>query len=221
MITRITLRAITWSTLASLTLFACSCSISGSTPPVTARAKPKLYEWHDDGGPGKVSVQIDLAEQIATYRRGGRPIGWSYVSTGKAGYATCPGNYRVIEKMPLKHSNRYGCIADAAGNLTNSDAQPSTPVPPGNRYIPAAMPYWMRITGYGVGMHGGDIPRPGEAVSHGCIRLPRDFVPELYQVTQIGTPVRVIRGVRSAPVLGATSETPAGETSTLSGLVGY
>jgi len=219
MITRIPLRAITWSTVASLTLFACSCSISGSTPPV--KAKPRLYEWHDDGGPGEVSVHIDLTEQIATYQRGGRPIGWSYVSTGKPGYATCPGNYRIVEKMPLKHSNRYGCIQDAAGNLTINDAQPSTPVPPGNHYVPASMPYWMRITGYGVGMHGGDIPHPGEAVSHGCIRLPRDFVPELYQVTQIGTPVKVTRGMPSAPVLSATSETPADETTIWSGMVGY
>ena len=214
-------RTIILGSVASLSLMTCSCTIFGSTPPVKDRAKPILYEWHDDGGPGEVSVQIDLTEQIATYQRGGRPIGWSYVSTGKPGYATCPGNYRITEKMPLKHSNRYGYIADAVGNLTNHDAQPSTPVPPGNRYVPASMPYWMRITGYGVGMHGGDIPRPGEAVSHGCIRLPRDFVPELYQVTKIGTPVKVTRGMPSEPVLSATSETPADETTIWSGVVGY
>ena len=52
---------------------------------------------------------------------------------------------------------------------------------------------WMRVTTYGVGMHAGEIPRPGEAASHGCIRLPRDFVPKLYQVTKIGTPVTISR----------------------------
>jgi lipoprotein-anchoring transpeptidase ErfK/SrfK len=64
---------------------------------------------------------------------------------------------------------------------------------PGQTYHPAPMPHWMRITSYGVGLHAGEIPRPGEAASHGCIRLPREFVPKLYEVTKVGTPVKVIR----------------------------
>ena len=56
------------------------------------------------------------------------------------------------------------------------------------------MPYWMRLTTYGVGLHAGEIPRPGEAASHGCIRLPREFVPQLYEVTKVGTRVRVGTG---------------------------
>jgi lipoprotein-anchoring transpeptidase ErfK/SrfK len=51
----------------------------------------------------------------------------------------------------------------------------------------------MRITHYGIGLHQGEIPRPGEAASHGCIRLPKEFVPKLYEVTKVGTPVKVIR----------------------------
>ena len=153
-----------------------------------------LYEWNDDDGPGEVTVEIDLAEQIATYQRGGRAIGWSFVSTGKEGHATATGNYTITEKLPLKHSDRYGWIADAAGKVTNGDAKPTTPVPPGEHYSPAPMHHWMRITSYGVGMHAGEIPRPGEAASHGCIRLPRDFVSKLYEVTKVGTPVKITRG---------------------------
>lgn len=158
-----------------------------------------MYEWHDDGGPGEVSVEIDLTKQIATYKRGDRPIGWSYVSSGKEGHSTATGNYTITEKMPVKYSDRYGWIADATGKVTNGDATPKSPVPPGDHYSPAPMNYWMRVTHYGVGMHAGDIPRPGEAASHGCIRLPRDFVPTLYDVTKIGTPVKVTHG-KSAPV---------------------
>ena len=169
-----------------------SCTLFQPKEP--PKASQVLHDWQDDGGPGELSVEIDLAKQIATYKRGERPIGWSFVSTGREGHSTRPGSYTVTEKMDLKHSNRYGWIADAAGNVTNGDAKPTTPVPRGQFYHPAPMHYWMRITNYGVGMHAGEIPVPGEADSHGCIRLPRDFVPKLYEVVKVGTPVRVLSG---------------------------
>lgn len=175
-----------------LALLASSCGIFQPPPP--GKAKPVLYEWRDDGGPGELSVEIDLSDQIATYKRGGRLIGWSFVSSGKEGHSTTPGTYTIMEKLPVKLSDRYGWIADAAGNVTNGDAKPDTPVPPGDHYSAAPMHDWMRITSYGVGLHAGEIPRPGEAASHGCIRLPRDFAPKLYEMTKVGTPVKVIPG---------------------------
>jgi lipoprotein-anchoring transpeptidase ErfK/SrfK len=168
-----------------------SCGLFQQGPP--PKATHVMYEWDDDGGPGEVAVEIDLSSQTATYKRGGRPIGWSFVSTGKEGHATTPGNYTITEKMELKFSNRYGWITDEAGNVVQGSARPTTPLEPGQTYHPAPMPHWMRITSYGVGLHAGEIPRPGEAASHGCIRLPREFVPKLYEVTKVGTPVKVIR----------------------------
>jgi lipoprotein-anchoring transpeptidase ErfK/SrfK len=169
-----------------------SCGLIHPKPP--AKAKPVLFEWNDDRGTGEVSVQIDLTKQMATYRRGGRVIGWSFVSSGKEGHATRQGSYTITEKLELKHSDRYGWLADASGKVTNGDARPTTPVPPGEHYSPAPMHYWMRLTHYGVGMHAGEIPRPGEAASHGCIRLPRELAPLLFQATKVGTPVTITRG---------------------------
>lgn len=186
------IRSLSWIPAVCVALLGSSCGLLAPKPP--GKAKPVLYEWSDDGGPGDVSVDIDLSEQLAIYRRGDREIGWSFVSTGKEGHSTPPGDYTITERLPLKLSNRYGWIADAAGNVTNGDAKPTTPVPPGEHYSPAPMHHWMRITSYGIGLHAGEIPRPGEAASHGCIRLPRDFVPKLYEVTRIGTPVRITRG---------------------------
>ncbi len=185
------LRCTTWILALCLSLFSISCTLV--TPGEPARAKRVLHDWHDDGGPGKVSVEIDLTKQLATYKRGGRSIGWSFVSTGKEGHSTSAGNYTITEKMPVKYSDRYGWIADAWGKVSNGDATPNSPAPPGEHYCPSAMNYWMRITPYGVGLHAGDIPQPGVAASHGCIRLPRDFVQKLYDVTEIGTPVKVFR----------------------------
>lgn len=150
-----------------------------------------MYEWHDDMGPGKVAIRIDLGQQRAHYTRGGRPIGWSYVATGKEGHGTPSGSYRITEKIVDKHSNRYGWIEDEFGNVTNGDAKPSTRVPPGERYVPAPMPYWMRLTSYGIGMHAGIIPKPGETASHGCIRLPKDLAPQVFDVVNVGTSVTI------------------------------
>ncbi len=185
-------RAFTWVSWACMAMLTTSCGIL--SPKETGKARPVMYEWADDCGPGEITVEIDLSEQLATYRRGGRLIGWSFVSTGKEGHGTAAGSYTITEKLPLKISNRYGWISDEAGNVTNGDAKPTTPVPPGNRYTGAPMHHWMRLTSYGVGMHAGEIPRPGEAASHGCIRLPRDFVPKLYDVTKVGTPVKILGG---------------------------
>ena len=113
------------------------------------------------------------------------------MATGKEGHGTPSGNYRISEKLEEKYSGSYGWIEDEFGNVTNGDAKPSTPVPRGQRYMPAPMPYWMRITGYGIGMHAGVIPKPGETASHGCIRMPKEFVPLLFNVTKEGTPVTI------------------------------
>jgi lipoprotein-anchoring transpeptidase ErfK/SrfK len=186
-----------WISVTCLVVSTTSCGFF--TPKGPPKAKQVMYEWNDDHGPGEVSVDIDLAKQVATYKRGERLIGWSYVSTGKVGHSTSAGAYTITEKMPVKYSDRYGWISDDAGNVTNDDATPLSTVPPGNHYSPSPMKYWMRITHYGVGLHAGDIPNPGLAESHGCVRLPRDFVPTLYEVTGIGTPVRISLGKSTSP----------------------
>lgn len=170
--------------------FMASC---GTTPFVAepAVAEEILYEWHDDQGPGEVEVSIDLTEQRAFFTRGNRPIGWSYVATGKEGHGTPAGTYKITEKIIDKYSNAYGWIEDELGNVVNGDAQPSTPVPPGCRYVPAPMPYWMRLTNYGIGMHAGIIPQPGETASHGCIRLPENLAPRVHHAVKVGTPVKI------------------------------
>ncbi len=54
------------------------------------------------------------------------------------------------------------------------------------------MPYWMRLTNYGFGMHVGNIPSPGDPASHGCIRMPEKFVPTLFHKVNVGTPVTIM-----------------------------
>ena len=150
-----------------------------------------MYQWYDDGGPEKVSISISLSEQVATIKRGDREVGWSYVATGKEGRSTSPGSYTITEKIVDKHSNKYGWIENEYGEVTDDDASPGDPLQPGERYVPAPMPYWMRLTNYGIGMHVGNIPSPGEPASHGCIRMPKEFVPVLFDKVSVGTPVTI------------------------------
>ena len=169
-----------------------SCALFSERP--IPRAEHVLYEWNDHQSPGEVNVEINLTTQKALVKRGKRLIGWCYVSTGKEGKGTPAGTYRIMEKMEEKYSNRYGWVEDEFGNVTNPDAQPSVKLKPGETYNPAPMPYWQRLTSYGIGMHVGVISEPGRAASHGCIRMPKDFCPLFFAVTKVGTPVRIVYG---------------------------
>lgn len=172
-------------------------------PTTVSRTERKLFDWQDDGGSGKVSIRISLPDQIAEIERGGRPIGWCYVATGKEGHGTKAGSYKITEKIVDKYSNRYGWIEDEFGNVVDGDAKPSDSVPEGMEYVPAPMPYWMRLTSYGIGMHGGFIPEPGKPASHGCIRLPKAFVPLLFDSVEVGAQVTItnMASKRRDPIL--------------------
>jgi hypothetical protein len=173
-----------------LMVFSVSCG-TGDPRPTRPRPQRVLHGWYDDGGSGKVSIRISLPDQIAEIKRGERDIGWCYVATGKEGHGTRAGSYTITEKIEDKYSNRYGWIEDEFGNVVDGDAKPSDKVPEGMMYVPAPMPFWMRLTSYGIGMHGGLIPEPGKPASHGCIRMPKEFVPLLFDAAVVGTPVTI------------------------------
>lgn len=192
MSSQVSLRPLLALTGFAVALLTSSCGVTGG--PITApQRKPDraLYKWYDDGGEGKVTIRISLTDQIADIKRGDRDIGWCFVATGKEGHDTHPGTYSITEKIVDKHSNIYGWFEDEFGNVTDGDAKAKQKVPEGMVYVPAPMPYWMRLTSYGVGMHGGLIPEPGKPASHGCIRLPKEFVPRLFDVVNVGTPVTI------------------------------
>ena len=145
--------------------------------------------WDGDGASGTPSVRIRLDEQKAYFYMGGELVGISMISSGREGFGTPRGRYRIIQKNKDHRSNLYGEIYDAAGNLINKDADiKKDPIPPGGRFVGAHMPYFMRITG-GVGMHAGFLP--GYAASHGCIRMPERLAREFFQHVSVGTPVMV------------------------------
>ncbi len=113
---------------------------------------------------GPLRIVVSLGLQRAYVFRGSTLIGVTTVSTGQPGYDTPIGRFTILQKQV----DHYSSI-----------------------YENAPMPFMQRLTQDGIALHGGAIPRSGEPVSHGCIRLPRAFAQRLYGMTALGTVVVV------------------------------
>jgi lipoprotein-anchoring transpeptidase ErfK/SrfK len=151
-----------------------------------------LFDWNGSRVKGPISVRINREEQMARFYKGGQEVGWSYVATGVPGHRTPAGTFRIQEKKVDKDSNIWGRVEDAAGETVIGDARNGREkIPAGGRFVGARMPYWMRLTGDGIGMHKGPIPNPGSPASHGCIRLPGGMAEILFSEVSIGTPVTI------------------------------
>ena len=118
-----------------------------------------------------VRIVIAIQQQQALVYRGDRLVGVSTVSTGAPGYETPLGEFTILEKKAFHRSNLYSN---------------------------APMPYMQRLTWGGIALHAGQLP--GYPASHGCIRLPKGFARELYDLTAKGGTVLVVDDVMDAPL---------------------
>ena len=150
--------------------------------------------WKESGRQGQpVRVVIDLSDQAAHIFRGETQIARSRVATGLPTHRTPRGSFKIIEKVVEKRSTLYGQILDSDGNVVKGDADSrKDQPPPGGRFLGAEMPYWMRLTNRGIGMHVGPIPNPGSPASHGCIRMPREMAVRLFENAPLGTEVEIV-----------------------------
>ena len=116
-----------------------------------------------------MTLIVSLREQRVDIYRGTSLVTSSKVSTGMRGYSTKAGVFTILEKKRMHHSNLYSG---------------------------APMPWMQRITWSGTALHAGVVP--GYPASHGCIRLPFSFAPQLYKMTGVGEHV-VVAQDRPAP----------------------
>lgn len=148
--------------------------------------------WDGDGVKGTPSIEIRLNEQRAYFYKGDTLVGVSQVSTGREGYDTPAGNYKVIQKDKDHRSSLYGDYVDPATQqvVVRDVENGKTPKPPGTMYLGASMPFFLRVHG-GVGMHAGYLP--GVPASHGCIRMPEFMAENFFYNCGTGTPVKIVR----------------------------
>ena len=157
---------------------------------------PKTYSvWKNEEVLSRTNGDNSSLRILTDTQRGilmnGDEIALDYpICSGRNGYETPAGEYKISEKVVDKRSNRYGRIYDAEGDCVNSDADiMKDPVPEGGRFEGAAMRYWMRLTNDGIGHHIGPVKR--YRASHGCIRGPASAVPIVHNKVKLGTKVTV------------------------------
>lgn len=133
-------------------------------------------------------VVINLTQQAAYLLQDHQVVLESPVSSGRDGWRTPSGHFHVIAKDASHESGSFGLITGPYGRVVNSGATPASDVPPGCRYVPAPMPYFIEFAPK-VGMHAGYLP--GVPASHGCVRMPRDLAARFFAAVPVGTPVYV------------------------------
>lgn len=140
--------------------------------------------------PGNSRVLISISKQRAYLMVGEDVYIDTPISSGKRAGMTPTGRFSVMEKDLNHRSSVYGEFVDGKGRTVRSGV--STKVdsaPSGTRYVGAPMKYFCRLTSNGVGMHIGILP--GYPASHGCIRLPAEIAPLIYEKVRVGTPVTI------------------------------
>jgi lipoprotein-anchoring transpeptidase ErfK/SrfK len=158
-------------------------------PAIKESLALKKSYWDDSGIAGPPSIIINLNKQTAAFYKGAKLVGISAISSGREGFDTPSGDYKISQKDLNHASNLYGDYVDASGNVVVKDVDvKKDPCPPGLSFRGAPMPYFMRITG-GVGMHQGFLP--GVPDSHGCIRMPEKMAKLFWANAPQGTPVIV------------------------------
>ena len=131
--------------------------------PSPSEDRGEMVPFRRGGGPLLAVVALD-AQRITVYDNNGRMLQQSPVSTGTTGYETPAGIFSVVQKKADHNSNLY-----EDGN----------------------MPFMQRITWTGIALHAGVLP--GRPASHGCVRMPMDFAQRLFDLTDVGMRVIIVR----------------------------
>jgi hypothetical protein len=197
--------------ICTMLLAGCASNPESATSPFFPAERSGEYGdeisyWDGARSAGKPRIFIDLEQQRAYFYKGGEVVGVSVVSTGREGYDTPSGEFRVTQKDLAHVSSIYGDYVNRSGQVVAENVNVTEdPRPPGTVFRGAPMPYFLRIH-EGIGMHAGYLP--GYPASHGCIRLPKEMAIHFFQNAPIGTPVVIHQ--EAAP--DYASDAPTGGT---------
>ena len=150
--------------------------------------------WAGAGMASKTRVVINLSEQRAYLLEQGKVALVSPIASGKPGWPTPTGDFRIFNKEIDHRSRSFGSVLNRWGSVVNSNATPGSHVPPGGHYRAVSMPYFMEFSS-AIGMHAGYLP--GYPASHGCVRMPRDLAAIFFEEVHIGTRVTVVGSTHS------------------------
>lgn len=188
------MKFLVYAALASLLFMGVACTNlnqqKSAALSATAKSAQKKSYWIGDGVKGAPSIRIVISQQLAYFYKGKQLVGQSIISSGKKGFETPPGKYKVIQKDKDHLSNIYGDYVDDAGNTVQANVDVTKDPMPENAvaFVGAKMPFFLRFTG-GYGMHAGYLP--GYRASHGCVRMPAGMAEHFFNAAEVGMPVTV------------------------------
>lgn len=149
------------------------------------------FSWDAKEGVPVSQIEVRLDDQKIVVYQEGKKVAEGHVSTGRDGHETPPGDYKIIKKEKEHFSNLYGSfVENGTDRVVDFNAEAGQKPPKGCRYEPSPMPFFMRLTHDGLGMHAGFLP--GRRDSHGCIRLNEKFAEKLFGIAEVGTPVSIL-----------------------------
>lgn len=117
------------------------------------------------------------------------------VAVGKASTPSPAGSFRIVSRVSNPTYYHEGKIVPPG---------PANPV--GTR--------WMGLSEHGYGIHGTNAPSSiGKAASHGCIRMARADLEQLFAMVQVGdvVEIRAERDAQTAAIFGSAEKTVAAE----------
>jgi len=139
-------------------------------PPAKApKVSPTWYP--DKSNKDPVTIVVSLSSQKLAVYQGDKRLVTSRVSSGKKGHGTPTGVFSILGKSRWHRSNIYSG---------------------------APMPFMQRLTWSGIALHASNSV-PSYPASHGCIRMPNSFAPQLFYFTETGAHVVITNKTELAP----------------------
>jgi len=128
--------------------------------------------------PERRRIVVSIPDRKLVLFEGDRALRIYEVAVGKPSTPTPQGKFAIINRVPNPtYFARTGAVAPGANN------------PLGSR--------WMGLSAQGYGIHGTNVPSSiGKAASHGCVRMRKQDLEELFEMVTVGTMVE-LQGERS------------------------
>lgn len=143
-------------------------STQASPTPETAPAQLNPDPLHPAGR----LIEVSIARQRLTAWRDGKIVYRLVISTGRPGYETPPGHYKILEKYENRWSRKWSVWMPFAMRWYQG-------------YFIHQLPH-KDGSGYNIGAS-----RLGKPDSHGCVRVNVGDAERLFRWTKVGTPVWV------------------------------
>lgn len=144
-------------------------------------------------------IVVNLAEmRIYYYHPDKRTVSTYPIGIGKQGWLTPLGKTTIVKKT----ENPWWIVPDS---ILEKHANTGNPIPP--RMPPGPKnplgPFKMNLGFKNIVIHGTPYPAGvGIRSSHGCMRMLNSNIRELFQMVEVGTPVRVVHEPHKVGVLG-------------------